>query len=116
MANNIEYQTVLESYVNDKKQSLINLMIVSLVSKYACKVPREKFLISQQQNASSNLINRNSEDYLNCHGKVLNTVNSYCKTQFDTAYKCLDKSTNIDSIPSDCVNTFEDVIQCTMKH
>lgn len=113
---NDEYINKLEKYLDNNKQTIISLMITSLASKYACKQPRDKFLLSQQQNKDSSHILKHSEDYLNCHGKTLKSISNVCNNQYKDAYRCLDKQNNLDVIPFNCVNFLEDVIQCSMKH
>lgn len=112
--NEIYINTLSENSQEIKNSSLISLMLNALVSKYSCKQHRENFLISIQQ-AKSSEAGSFATNYIDCHGKVIERSSTKCKPAFEAAYKCLESSGKIDSIPVNCVNSIEELIQCNTK-
>ena len=95
--------------------SILNLMLSSLVSKHTCKTYRDGFLLANQTNNKTELSNF-STNYLDCHNTSVQVSQKKCNAKYESAIKCLESKSPFEVIPIDCVGNIEDLIQCVNNH
>ena len=97
--------------------TIYNMLVFSIASKYVCKTSRENFLIERTTKGVNDFKTDNSaKSYLNCFSNVVNASKGKCNNKFSRVHSCLEQKGKIETFPLDCVSHMEEFIDCTSKH